>query len=62
MKSTAIVLACGAIALTATSFIEGISMWGPLVLMCVFASLMTVWALASEPREPRAGVSFKKAA
>jgi hypothetical protein len=62
MKAYAIVLASGALALAATSLIELISMWGPLVLMTLLTALMTVWIIKSENDEARADVSFKKAA
>ena len=62
MKAYAIVLASGALALAATSLIEVISMWGPLVLMTLLTALMTVWIIKSENDDARADVSFKKAA
>jgi hypothetical protein len=62
MKAYAIVLASGALVLAATSLIELISMWGPLVLMTLLTALMTVWIIKSENDEARADVSFKKAA
>ena len=48
MKSYAIVLAGGALALAATSLIELISMWGPLVLMSTLMALVTVWIIRAE--------------
>ena len=62
MKAYAIVLACGALALVATSFIELISMWGPLVLLCLFMALVTVWMIKAENAEQQDQASFKKAA
>ena len=62
MKAYAIVLACGVLALTVTSFIELISGWGPLVMLCLFMALVTVWMIRAENDEQRAHDSFKKAA
>jgi len=62
MKSYAIVLAGGALALAATSLIELISMWGPLVLMSTLMALATVWIIRAEKDEAPVHVSFKKAA
>ena len=62
MKAYAIVLAGAALALAATSFIELISMWGPLVLMSTLMGLVTVWIIRAEKDEARVHVSFKKAA
>ena len=62
MKAYGIVLTCGALALAATSLIELISMWGPLVFMSLLMALVTVWVIKAENDEARAHVSFKKAA
>ena len=62
MKTYAIVLAGAALALAATSLIELISMWGPLVLMSTFMAFVTVWIIRAEKDEIRAHVSFKNAA
>ena len=62
MKSYAIVLAGGALALAATSLIEVISMWGPLVLMSTLTALVTVSIIRAEKNEAQGHVSFKKAA
>ena len=62
MKSYAIVLAAAGLAQTATSLIESISMWGPLVLMSTFIALVTVWMIRAEGNETQTHVSFRKAA
>ena len=62
MKAYAIVLAGAALALAATSFIELISMCGPLVLMSTLMGLVTVWIIRAEKDEARMHVSFKQAA
>jgi len=62
MKSTVIVLACGAIALTATGLIEAINALGPFVFLCLYTALMTVSAIGSEASEVRTDTSLKKAA
>ena len=62
MKAYAIVLACGAMALAATSLVEFFSMWGPFVFMCLLMALLTVRVLTAENGEQPARVSLKKAA
>ena len=62
MKAYAIVLACWGSALAATSFIERLSMWGPLVFLCLLMALVTVWVIKSEGENAPADVTFKKAA
>jgi len=65
MKSTAIVLLFGALALAATSYVEALNMWGPFVLVCLYTALMTVWVKAGESGESAQrsiDISHRKAA